>query len=84
LERVLITCRTAPVFHLSAGEMQYATANLTRACIRKWLDVFLTNRTFVTSIYDIFIFRFLTALVGVTNLFDRIFDDAFSPTGDGT
>jgi hypothetical protein len=79
-----VTCRTAPVFHLSAGEMQYATANLTRACIRNRLDIFLTNRTFVASIRDIFILRFLTALVGVTNLFGRIFDDALSPTGDGT
>jgi hypothetical protein len=64
--------------------MQYAIANLTIPCNRNCLDIFLTNRALVMSIHDIFILGFLTALVGVTNLFGRIFDDALSPTGDGT
>jgi hypothetical protein len=84
LERVLVTCRTALAFHRSAREMQFVTTNLTRRCIRNWLDISLINRTFVTSIHDIFILRLLTALARVTNLFGRIFDNTLSRTGDGT
>tara|TARA_R110002060_G_scaffold22331_6_gene30300 strand:- start:321 stop:617 length:297 start_codon:yes stop_codon:yes gene_type:complete len=63
-------CRTVPVFHrvqlfrrkldfqplLNTGEMQHATANLTRPYIRNRPDVFVADEAFVASLLDIFMY----------------------------